>query len=225
VRNIQFGGADALLDPRASAAISNTGEPALLFTFLGTVRSGAGTEFERVLAVQVSQQDAPQVFWDPAAWESLADRRRQVPTARVWERHFASWGMDRRAAALAAAAAAFRHSAGDFLQAHAEQLAEERTQLDRWLESRAAALCGAPEPQQALPFGDDDSAPSAWKVLTRPAERLAAFATDAANPAARRREAEGVLSLHRTRLSDLDHRNRTEVLAPAPLGLLMLVPG
>jgi superfamily II DNA or RNA helicase len=63
VRNLSFGGAaQRNQDIRVSAVSGSVAEPALLYTFVGRVISDAGREFERVLAVMVTQKGEPQVF-------------------------------------------------------------------------------------------------------------------------------------------------------------------
>ena len=72
-------------------------------------------------------------------------------------------------------------------------------------------------------FGAERELPR-WQTIEDPAERLAAFFSDGAIPATSRREADGVLRLHRKRAGDLQARAEARILEPVPLGLLMLVP-
>ena len=63
-----------------------------------------------------------------------------------------------------------------------------------------------------------------WKTLSAPLDRLAAFAADADNPAARRREANSVAALFQRRAEE---RVRGTIVAPPrlrPIGMLLLLP-
>lgn len=226
VRNTQFGGEGSPLDRRVSAVRSFASEPELLLTFLGTVKSGAGREYERLLAVRLGRDGPPRFIEDPREWEALVGLDRQVPTAGLWERHFASWAPARKPEALRVAGAAFESMAQAFRLRHQADLASEREALKRWLDSRADELCGAAqEVRQVDLLADEESARPRWKAAGDPSERLEAFAGDGSVPPVRRQEARGVISLWEKRAADLDRRSELEVAEPAPLGLLMLVPG
>ncbi len=223
VRNVQFGGTDSVLDRRVSAVRADGDRAALLFTFVGTVHSGAGREFERVVAVCVEETGDPDALLDPQTWRSLARRDRQLPTAGLWEQHFARWGDARRRDVEAAAGRAFAPLADEFVASHRADVSRERRDLDDWLRGRTVELCGPVVRATGELFADASSQPS-WKTLENPKARLAAFATDRANPVARRREAEGVLSLHDKRSKDLERLGAIDRIDVAPIGLLMLVP-
>lgn len=224
VQSLQHGTGDSPLDRRVSAARAQGDRPALLFTYLARVRSEAGRELERVLAVLVPAGGEPRVLTDPAEWQALAGEA--VPTAGVWERHFAADGLAQEPESARAARDAFEPIAREHLEQHARRLDRERLDLSDWLDRRARDLCGQVVSAQATLFADDDGEPAVerWRHLQEPAERLAALAVDKAAAVARRREADGVLRLHAARLADLELRSRTTVEAPSPLGLLMLVP-
>ena len=224
VRNLRFGGHQIELDRRVAAAHTDGDAPALLHTFLGRVQSGAGREFERVIAVLSAQGAAPRVFLEPDAWLSLADPERTAPAAQAWDRHFKAWARaddpDVRTAALAAFAAG---PAAEFVEGRLAALGDEERELLAWLRARTLDLCGPRVAQPGL-FGDAAPIHPAWQTLIDDTERLAAFATDAALKPRARSEASGVLDLHRRRLEELARRR---ALAPpdlAPLGLLLLVP-
>jgi ERCC4-related helicase len=223
VRNQQFGHSGGQLDRRVSAVRWDGSEPGLLFTFLAAVTSAAGREYERVIAVQVARDGTLDAGAEPERWEALANPKRQLPTANVWERHFAGWsgGMEDRAEQ--AAAQVFAPLAEEFAKLHAAEIARERDEIDRWLSDRADTLCGRPVAQQASLFEAAPQQPR-WQTLASPVERLAAFHTDASMPLARRREAEGVLTLRQGRNCDLQRRAELQTPEPALLGMLMLVP-
>ncbi|MBI4602224.1 MAG: hypothetical protein HY721_09710 [Planctomycetes bacterium] len=111
MRNVQLGSGDGFLDRRVSAVRSGSGQAELLFTFLGCVESDGGRELERLIAVRVPRGAPPCVLEDPAEWQGLASRELQVPTAGVWEKHFAAWGPGREEEAAKAAADAFARAA------------------------------------------------------------------------------------------------------------------
>jgi len=224
VRNLRFGESDAWLDRRVSAVEVDDSHPALLCTFLGAVESDRGHEFERVLAVRVDQAGAHQVYADPESWLAVVDAGRPVATRDLWDRSFATWAPAARAKALDAARDAFIATAAPPLAEHQRLLDIEQRELSAWLRARAETLCGKPMQVQADLFGDTPEVPG-WQGLTEPADRLAAFATDGANPPAARREADGVLRLYQSRSTDLEVRAQARVLDPLPLSLLMLVPG
>ena len=99
----------------------------------------------------------------------------------------------------------------------------EAAELRHWLRLRADDICGAQVPRMADLFGGGPILPG-WKSASAPLDRLAAFAADADNPAARRREANSVVALFQRRGEE---RARGAVLAPPrlrPIGMLLLVP-
>ncbi len=221
VRSLRFGEGGASLDRRVSALEVDIGRDSLLCTFLGVVESARGHEYERVLAVRVDDRGSVEALVNPEAWLAILDQGRPVSTCGLWERRFAPWTGDARAAALSAARAAFAQIAVPQLDQHRSQIATERQDLDALLQSRVEALCGAAQPPQPGLF-ESEEVPS-WKTPLKPDERLASFATDGGNPPVQRREADGVLRLFRERARELDARGEARVLEPIPLGLLMLV--
>jgi len=223
VRNLRFGEAGAWLDRRVSAIEVDGDRPAILCTFLGVVESGRGHEYERVLAVKVGEDGVAEVFDDPASWLRFVDQARPATTKGLWEKVFSGWAGPARAAALEAARSRFDELARPLLAEHQRFLDAERRDLDAWMRARAETLCGELQGVQVDLFGEAPALPR-WKTLADPAERLAAFATDGANPPSARREADGVLRLFQKRSSDLAARASLRVAGPLPLGLLMLVP-
>lgn len=221
VRNVQFAGSGGPLERRVSAARADAGEPALLWTFLCTVQSGAGREYERALAVRVTATGEPQVYREPGDWEALTAPDRAMPTAGVWVRHFATWGWKRQATASQAVAQAFQDLAADFTTTLVRLLDAQQRDLEQWLQQRSLVLCGAPERPQTDLF----SASAAPDLPTDSVGRLRAFSADRAHPPAQRREADGVLRLYDRRLAELTARRRCETRPPLLLGMLMLVPG
>jgi hypothetical protein len=63
-----------------------------------------------------------------------------------------------------------------------------------------------------------------WKSLRDPLDRLAAFAADADNPTARRREANSVVALFRRRVDEQIGRMALSPSRLRPIGMLLLVP-
>lgn len=223
VRNLRFGETDAWLDRRVSAVQVDRDRPAILCTFLGVVESTRGREYERVLGVQVDDRGQVQVIEEPAGWLEVVEKGSPIGTRGLWEASFEDWAEEARSAALESARDAFDHIAEPRLAEHRRLVEDERRDLLAWLRARADAICGAAQQIQARLFEAVAELPR-WKTLADTAERLSAFATDGDNPAAARREADGVLRLHEKRQRDLDSRVTARVLDPIPLGLLMLVP-
>lgn len=224
VRNVQFGGDGGPLDRRVSVARSGGPVPGLLLTFLGRLASDCGPELERVVAVRAIRGAQPEVFTEPADWESLAAADRAVPTAGVWESHFAAWAAPAMEAAQAAAAGAFAAMADAFAIEHGRDLDVERRELDRWFDLRVGETCGTGAgPVQANLFVAEGALPD-WRRLVEPTERLAAYAIDPGAPARTRSEAQTLLSLYEARRADLERRLCLHEARVEPIGLLMLTP-
>lgn len=232
VRNAQLGGDTRRLDHRVSALRSDGDRVELVLTYLGTVQSGIGRAYERVLLVRVQEHGSPQVLIEGPEWRSLwtqiDDKARILSTEGVWDRFFATWGEGREQEARSAAQSVFAGLAESFVSFETSTLAEERASLDGWLRARTETLCGpAPKAEQlALFVAGRPAAPSQprWRTLTEDTARLAALSDDRDVAPAQRREAEVVLRLFLHRKRDLDRRTALTVLPPAPLGMLMLVP-
>ena len=224
VRNIRFGSNQIELDRRVGAARWDGAEPALLRTYLGRVQSGAGREFERVLAVVHHRDGTQQAVLEPTEWLQWTDPKRGAPPASAWESHFSDWARANDPEPCQVAVLAFSEGpAAEFLKQHRATLAAEQDELTRWLRTRTDALCG-PRTAQATLFGPRDAALPAWQTLTDDAERLAAYATDPAVAPRARSEAQGVLDLHRRRRAELERRATLTPAEAVPLGLLMLLP-
>lgn len=219
VRNIPLGDGTATMDRRITA-VSGDGL-ALLYTFLCTVRSEMGREFERVVAVSLKPKGNPVVMTSPDSWTALASRERAVATAGTWEKNFASWASVREERAEAAAKAAFEALAETFLASQRTELASERQEIERWADARADEICGPRRRQLELGM---DTSTAGWRTAAAPSDRLAGFAADTTSPPPSRQEAAGVVALLRARLSMLARREHCVVLPPATLGLLMVVP-
>jgi ERCC4-related helicase len=219
VRNIPLGDGAATLDRRITA-VSGDG-PALVYTFLCTVRSEAGRELERVLAVSIKPDGEPVVMTSPEQWTALARRECAVATSGVWEKHFVSWAAVREEQARAAARGAFEVLAETFMATQRTELAAERLELERWADGRADEICGPRQTQLELGM---DMSTATWRTARGATERLAGVATEPTMPPPRRQEAAGVLALLRTRLDKLEGRQHTVTMPPATLGLLMVVP-
>jgi superfamily II DNA or RNA helicase len=231
VRHLSLGGASGGQDLRASAVAGPVERPTLVWTYLGRVQSRAGRELERVLAVRVAEGQAPAALADTADWLDLADPARAIRTTGVFERHFQPWYAAAQAQARAAAAAGFGPASAAFVQERRRELEAERTRQDEWLRQRAGELLPAarlPAARQLDLFSAPDPEPAparpAWAALAEPTERLAAFATDPAQPPRTRGEAEGVLRIYRQRLRDLDARLDLRPPEVVPLGVLMVLP-
>lgn len=217
VRNLHMGDGSAL--DRRVAVVAGDG-PALLYTFLCSVRSDLGRELERVIAVRIAPKQKPEPLREPETWLALAARDSQIPTREIWDRHFSAWAADLENSCREAAAAGFVADTETFLRELRAELAAERVILERWLDDRTAELCGLPEGQ--LLFVTDDL--PRWRQGGPARARLLAFATDAKVPSPKRQEAQGVLRLHDTRAAALDRRARAAATPPITLGLLLIAP-
>jgi superfamily II DNA or RNA helicase len=232
VRNLSFGGAgQADQDPRVSVVAAAVPKPTLVFTFLGRVSSRAGRELERVLAVKVMQEGAPEFLENADQWLPLADASRALRTTDVWKRNFASWAVDCPGLARRVARDGFDPVAQSFVESQRRLLDSERSQQAEWLRQRATEITAglAPQPVQTGLFDPhaEHRPPSGgpnWATTTDPAARLAAFATDRSQPVAKRSEAESVLQIYQQRMAHLEARLALGTTEIVPLGLLMLVP-
>jgi ERCC4-related helicase len=223
VRNVQFGGGDGALDRRTSAARGPGPRPELLATFLSRIQSDAGRELERVIAVRLEEDGGGEAYLEAAAWLDLAAPERALATKDVWKRHFERWGKAALARAEGLAHAAFGNAARQFAARHEADVSAERAQLREWARERADQLCGPGATGQMTLLGGEAARPR-WADLTDPVDRLAAFATDAANTPRARQEADGVVGLYRRRAELLERRARLRDPELVPIGLLMLVP-
>ena len=106
---------------------------------------------------------------------------------------------------------------------HQRRTDREASDLHKWLSRRADDICGAFTPRTGDLFGAVAGGPR-WQLLSAPLDRLAAFAADDGNVAARRREAARVVELYQRRR--IEHSARAVLSSPVlhSIGMLMLVP-
>ena len=202
VRRISYGGsASSSQDPRASVVAGNVAGPTLLCTFLGRVMSKAGREFERVLAATVSASGSVTFFANAEDWLPLADTTKARRTTDVFTRLYASWYADATPKAEQIVKDSFIPLANAFVREWQLHLDDERRQHEAWLQQRSLEITGegnAPDSQLGL-FGDTGSQAlrpqNAWRGVSDPSERLAAFAADPSVHSRLRNEADGVLRL------------------------------
>ena len=228
VRNIRFG-ADARggLDKRVSAVSAPVTKPELLLTYLGRIISGAGREYERVLAVRMGRRAIVGTYTSAADWLPIADRAKAIPTAGVWEKYFAAVFDPDHPLACAAAMGSFVLLADDFVTQHRRALEQERRRNEEWLRERADEIIGGAELEaRQLELGEavQPSRRTTAKRPGTPEERLAELAGSARVSPSKRGEAETVLRLYRQRTADLQARLSLGEPEVVPLGLLMLVP-
>jgi hypothetical protein len=234
VRNLSFGGASQIgQDPRVSVVKANVASPTLLFTFLGRVSSAAGRELERVLAVTITAEGTIEFYAEADAWLTLADRKRAMRTTDVWKQQFASWGEQAGGTARLSAEQEFQPIAQSFIQTRRQELERERSRLAEWLQQRTGEIAGEPKTEQVVQIslfdqstteGNDQADQPNWMTMTDPAERLAAFHSDASQSVRDRSEADGVLRIYRQRLKVLEEQLNLGAPEVLPLGILMLVP-
>jgi len=231
VRHLSLGeGGLTLQDTRVSAVKTAESEPAMIFTFLGRVSSGAGREFERVLAVKVAASSSAEFLAAPSDWLADAQPDRAIPTAGVWERVFARWSDAARETAIRVAGEGFSPIAEAYMQERRKTLAGEVEALRQWLRDRIDTVIpkdssGVAQKSLFEPAADTQATtrPDWWQIKD-PTDRLAGFALDRSQPPHLRSAAESVLTIYRQRSDEL--RSRQEMTQPevVPLGLLMLVP-
>jgi len=227
VRNIQLGESGPAVDRRVSIARGTRDVPELLLTYLGRVQSGAGREFERVLAVRVASVGDPEVLTEPTDWSTLSEQDRALAPGTQWKDSFESWSPQALDQADEAAQVGFGDIAKEFATHHATDVKEEQQELEAWLRSRTQSLCGEARAQTALPLqaaGIEVETVPRWKLAGPAAERLASFAHDEANPRPRRQEARNLLELHERRTKELTARATLDPPEVRPLGMLMLLP-
>jgi len=230
VRSISLGGnLQAGQDARVSAVQGDVSEPALLYTFLGRVFSGAGREYERVLGVLVSPSEPPRFLAEARDWLNLARMESAIRTTDVWKNHFADWADHAADQSAQAARQGLSPIADEFARDHTQRLTEEVEQQKAWLARRAEEVTAAAvEPAPDRTLFDADAAPATprpqWRTETDPQRRLAAFHQDTSQHPARRSEAEGVLRIYEQRMGELQARLDLHEPEVVPLGLLMIAP-
>jgi len=211
-------------DCRVSAARADSGAPlAVLLSFSIEIVSPRRVELQRVIAVLVSACGPPIEFAEPERWLRLTTPDRAIPLEGVWQSLFASWVPHRASRAEEVATVAMHRVAAEFANTQRHHAERETADLQRWLQLRADEICGVNVPGMADLFGFAPSLPG-WKSLSVPLVRLAAFAADADNPPAKRREANSAVALFRLR--DEERESRTALSQPRlrPIGMLLLVP-
>jgi hypothetical protein len=229
VRNLSYGETGGL-DCRVSAVATNDLEPRLLCTFLGRVMSGAGREFERVIAVESPKEGLPHFIPEASEWLAKADSNKALRTGGLWERHFQSWADGISSKAREVAHEGFAPLAKAYCEGRGHDLKRERQELDQWLAQRVHEITDGPEtqPKPAGLFDQEDrvdlTSPPTWASITDPMARLGGFQADRSQHPTRRSEAEGVLRLYRQRLQDLTGRETLHPPEVLPLGILMLIP-
>jgi ERCC4-related helicase len=229
VRHLALGGNANSVDQRVSAVAADVEAPALLFTFLGRIQSRAGREFERVFAVLVPPNAAPQLLADSEQWLRFADQANAINTRDVWKNHFASWAAGTETGAATAATREFQPIANDFLHRRRAELRRERDRLNEWFESRVREIIadrGQLAVQTDFLARGATSAPASasWARQPAPLEQLAGFASDNLQPVALRHEAQTVLALYKKRRDDIDARDALREPVITTLGMLMLLP-
>lgn len=231
VRNLSLGGrTQHVQDNRVSVARAAIDEPALLLTFLGRVSSKAGRELDRVLAVKISRDRTADFYASGDEWIGYANPEKAERTRDVYRDYFADWFTTAEERARDVAREGFAPLADEFRKRREADLYDEQLQQEQWLRQRAEEITGQVRDHviQVPLFGDGESEISLvrpdWETKTDPAERLAAFATDASQQPRLRSEADGVLRIYRQRRTAIEARaamNDPELL---PLGALMLLP-
>jgi hypothetical protein len=211
VRHLALGQTNGL-DRRVSAARSQDGKPALLFTFLGWVQSQAGREFERVLSVRVTQDLQAKVFFESDDW--LPQSTDGIATKNLWEREFNIWGGQAKQVAEQTAQKMFDNIAADFFARHKQQIEQEQRELDEWLAQRVNDIVGKRE--EAMPLFQGVA-----NVTQSPMGRLDEFIALAGRTRRERSEAETIQTQYTTRKNELSSRLAIRPNEVITLGLLL----
>ena len=143
VRNFSFGDVDNnTQDSGVSAVKADVEKPTLLFTFLGRVASGVGSEFERVLAVKVLS-DGETVFYDQAQdWLTLADPKQAIRTKDVWKNNFEQGWETARQQAQNVVQRGWLSVAEGFIKERSQELGIEKARQAEWLQQRSQEITG-----------------------------------------------------------------------------------
>ena len=208
-------------DTRVSAARMEAGVTlSLLLTYSLELHSARCIEVQRVIAVLLPASGLPVEVQQPSEWLRLGGTRCSVPAVGLWRDLFACWAPMRQREADAVAAATMDGVAAELTASRRKSAETEAVVHERWLRLRANDICGASIAATADLFGAEPNEPT-WQSSSVPLDRLAAYAADASNPAARRREASSAVELFLRRINE-----RGEILRPMlhPIGMLMLVP-
>lgn len=211
-------------DCRVSAArAGGDAAHAVLFSFGVEIVSARRVEQQRVIAVLLPVSGPPAELAEAERWLRLATSDRAIPPEGVWQRLFACWVPRRAPLAQKLATAVMDRMAAEFAETRRDRAVREIADLQRWLRLRADDICGAHVPRTADLFGLAPILPG-WKSLSAPLDRLAAFAADADNPPARRREANSAVALFQRRGEE--RKSNTALPSPRlrPIGMLLLVP-
>jgi hypothetical protein len=213
---------DAARDHRVSVARLGAGDPcAVLFTFSAEMRSALHMEYQRVIGVLLPSNREAVAMMEPEQWLSFATV--ELPIAYTWRDLFAGWVPQRQAEAEAVAAEVAQREVSQIVDDHRRRAANESRHIQDWLRRRADDFCGRFVPQTPDLFGAVEGGP-AWRLQSDPLERLAAFAVDADNAPARRREASNVVEVFQLRAKERAARMALSPPLVRLIGMLMLVP-
>ena len=186
----------------------------LLLTYMAEMRSARAVEMRKLIALRVNE--ANEVFeitiQDWLAWMERLQPREPGAALRAG---LARW----QAAATRAARRIIAREAERFRTAHAERAREWEGTLERWIATRAAAICG-PESAAIADLFDPaarDHPMSAW-------DRLARAAGDQTLEAPRRHGAAWVVQVADEQRELIRQRAALGQPQLIPAGLLILVP-
>ncbi|HUB16254.1 MAG TPA: helicase-related protein [Acetobacteraceae bacterium] len=215
--------AAGISDPRVSIARRDSDEPAALLTFCIEIAGARRTRLQRILAVLLPRSGPAVALPQAERWLDLAAGDRTIAPDDPWQRWFAAWLPRRQPLAEKLATASMRRIAADCAAAQRCHAARDRIDLERWLKLRADEICGVFVPRTADLFAEPPDRP-AWKSVSAPLDRLAAFASEAANAPAARREANSVLTLFRNRSEEAASDGTPSPPSLRLFGMLLLVP-
>jgi hypothetical protein len=230
VRHLALGSASSIQDQRISAIAANVNEPELLFTFIGRIFSKAGREFERIFAVKITKSGEISPVTQNSKWLKETTPKNAIRTKDLWKNEFEKWGKGKEEAASKKARDAFKNIAGDFIFKRRADLAKERDRNVEWLEQRAKEIIGDRgfTSVQIDLFGNSKSEPlkqpASWAKLEEASARLAGFAQDRTQPPNHRHEANGVITLYKKRMDQINAHEQLREPEIISVGMLMIVP-
>jgi ERCC4-related helicase len=227
VRNIGFGSKGLnLQDPRATAVLGEDDTASLLFTFLGSVVTGKGKVYEKVIGVKVAKNGDVQTYLSPEKWLFLANSDKAIKSSGIWEQNFLPWGVDASETALKRAEESFSDIATNYINEKTAELQSEQENINNWFASRVREITGWETKKFQLSIFDEQTNEEMphWQSISDPLERIASFASHKKTPWAKRAEADTILTLYHQRVKEIDELLNMDNRSITHLGVMMILP-
>ena len=200
-----------------TAAVSQTDQLGLLFTFELEFTAAHRTTFREIVAI-VARPNRPPV--ECKNWLAFGDQDHACAQEAVWNRLFSPWAASAQEAAdqVIGELASQRHA--QFVADQQAAAQQETTRLQHWLRVKADQLCGTFVAPTGDLFGEPAAGPI-WRRQQDPLTRLLSFAIERDVSVSKRREANDVLATFRAMQAA---NPASGMIASRPIGMLMLVP-